>query len=157
AGQVHGYAASLEQREQIRPPPSRGDGDGGPAVCAIGDGRVGCVVEQELDVFERVVATHSLVQGRVVPTGHAVGVGAVLEQKLDAVVIVPVGLAQQHRGEAVVAEPSAVQEGLHGAVVVGLGRVVGRLLVVGIGAALEQEAGQLGVVRDAGGAVQRAL
>ena len=115
------------------------------------------MVQQQLDVLEGVVAPQRVLKGRMMPPGHAVGVGAVLEQELAAVVIVPVGFAEQHGGEAVVAELPAVDQRLQGGVVVRLGSVVGRFLVIGIGAALEQQARQLRVVRDAGGAVQRAL
>jgi hypothetical protein len=96
-------------------------------------------------------------KGGIAPPRHAVGVGAVREEVADALEIVPVGLAQQQRREAVVVEPTALDEDLERRVIVGFGRVVRRLPVVRIGAAFEQQARQAGVMGNARRAVQRAL
>src|SRR5207247_8920347 len=71
--------------------------------------------------------------------------------------VVPVCLTEQHHAQAVRVQLAALHEDLQSVVVMPFRRVVGSLLIVGIGASLEQEARQLGMVRDPGGAVQRAL
>ena len=76
---------------------------------------------------------------------------------LDAVVVVPVGFPEQHGRQAVGREPAAFDQHVRALVVVRFRRVIRHLVVVGIGAALEQQARQPGVVGDAGSAVQGAL
>ena len=76
---------------------------------------------------------------------------------LIAVVVVPVGFAKQHRRQALGGQLAALDQHLQRRVVVRLRRVIRRFVVVRIGAAIEQQSRQLGVVRDAGRAVDRGL
>jgi hypothetical protein len=71
--------------------------------------------------------------------------------------VVPVRLAEEHGGEAGCVKGAAFEEDRGYGVVVAFGDVVRGLLVVGVGASLEEEAGEFGVVGDAGGAVDGAL
>src|SRR5439155_26554475 len=59
--------------------------------------------------------------------------------------------------EAAEVQRAAVEQNFHHDVVVSLGYVVRRLLVVRVGAALEEETRQLGMTRDRRGPVDRAL
>ena len=119
--------------------------------------RVGAVVQHQLDVLEPVVAPQGLMERRMMPARHPIRIGSFLEQESNAFRVVPVGLAKQHRREAVLGELAALDQDAHRGVVVGLRRVIHDLVVVGVRPALEEEPGQLRVVRDSGGAVERAL
>src|SRR5437773_5547984 len=94
---------------------------------------------------------------RVMPVGHSIGIGAMLEQKLDALVVVPVGLAQQHRRKAIAGELAALHEDLEGSIVVTFRRMICHLAIVRVRAALEQQASELRIVSYSSGAVQGAL
>src|SRR2546422_2808920 len=94
---------------------------------------------------------------RVIPMRDAIGIGAVLEQKLEALIVMPVGLAEQHGCKAVVRELPALDQDLEGGVVEAFRRVIRSLAVVRIRSTLEQQARELRVVSDSGGAVDRAL
>ena len=163
--QLEGNAAALEQGEHVTTSSSRGHRDRRLAwrslLIAVGAGRnerrVGAVVQQHLDDLERVVAQDCVVQGGLSPSRVAVGIHAVLEQPRDGVAVVPVGFAKEDHREAVVGELPAFNEDLQGGVVVRFGRVIRRLLVVGVRAPLDEQARQLRVVGDSGGPVQRAL
>jgi hypothetical protein len=83
------------------------------------------------------------------PGSHQIRVGAVFEQVLDALKVVPIGLAEEHRSQALGAEPAALDKGLQHAHLVRLGCVIGRLPVVGIGAVGQKEPCQPFVMGDA--------
>ena len=98
-----------------------------------------------------------MVEGAPPAVPFSIHVDAPFEQPLHAVVVVPVVLANQHQREILVRQPARLHQQLHRPVVVGLGGVIDRLFVVGIGAALEQQTRQLRVMRHAGRAVEHAL
>ena len=79
------------------------------------------------------------------------------EQVPDALVIVPVVLADQHHREVLSREPAGLHEELHGGAVAGFRRVIHGFPVVRVGAPLEQQPRQRRVMRNAGGAVQGRL
>ena len=119
--------------------------------------RVGAVIQQHRADLERVVAQNGVVQRRLPPASAPIRIHAPLEQPLDAFIVVPVRLAEQHRAQALGVQLAALHEDLERGIVAGLGCVIGNLLVIRIRAPLEQQARQIGMVRDPGGAVQRAL
>lgn len=122
-----------------------------------GENWVGSVVKEEFDDDEAVIAAEGLVERGVSPSSDGVGVGAVFESELDAVLVVPVGLAQEDGVEAVLIEPAAFEEELEDGVVVGFHNVVWGLFVVGIGAAIEEEFCEAGMAGDSGGSVDGAF
>ena len=103
------------------------------------------MIEKEANLLNAVVAAEGLVEGGDAPAGHVVGVGAVLEEILEAVQVMPVGFADEHDGEVVGGEAAGLDDGVEGGVVVGLGGVVGDLVVVGVGAACQEKAGTMKV------------
>jgi hypothetical protein len=86
-----------------------------------------------------------------------IGVGTVLEQIPDTLVVVPVVLPDQHEREVLGSDAPGLHDELQGRAVVALRRVIDDLLVVGVRASLEEQAGQLGVMGDTGRAVERGL
>ena len=86
-----------------------------------GQARVDAVIQQQLDDPKIVVATERVVQRRITPSGHQIGIGAVLEEQLDAFAIVPVVLAKKKRGEAVAGQLACADEQLQHLVVVRFG------------------------------------
>jgi hypothetical protein len=70
---------------------------------------------------------------------------------LQAFVVVPVAFAGGDCGEAGLVEAAGVEKDLEDGVVVGFGDVVRSFLVVGIGAVVEQELGEAGILSEAGG------
>ena len=115
------------------------------------------MVEEHLDHDKPVVAPQRLMQRGEAPDGHGVGVGAVLEDELEALLVVPVALAEKHGGDTGSVELAALEKDLRDGVVVAFGHVVRSLAVVGVGSAGEQEAGEIGVVGYGGGTVHDAL
>jgi hypothetical protein len=81
----------------------------------------------------------------------------VLEQQSHPFQIVPVGFSQQQRREAVGVEPAAVEQDAKNDGVPRFGKVVRRLFVVWVGPALEEQARDAGVLRDAGSSIDCAL
>src|SRR5262249_40146268 len=94
---------------------------------------------------------------RATPWRRSISVSSMFEQLLDSFTIVPVVLAKQHGREAVLVELPARDEDVQGAVVVGRGSVIRHLGIVGVGAALYEQACQLGMMSDAGGAIEGAF
>ena len=80
-----------------------------------------------------------------------------LQQPLDAIVIVPVVLAEQHGREAVRREFPTLHQELQSAVVITFRRVIRDLFVVRVRAPPHQQPRQILVVRDSSRAVERAL
>ncbi len=115
------------------------------------------MVQQRVDHLDCVIAQYGLMERRATPSSHAIGIGAVLEQPLDAMVVMPVLLAEQHGRKAVFGKLAALHQDLQHIVVVALRRVIRSLPVVRIRAALEQQASQLRVVRHSGGPIDGAL
>jgi len=91
------------------------------------------------------------------PVGHEVRVRAVVESEFDAVFVVPVGFSEEDGVEALLGEFAAGEDDFEDSVVVGFGDVVRGLFVVGVGSAVEEELGEAGVLRDAGGSVDDGL
>ena len=91
------------------------------------------------------------------PVSPKVWVGTVFEGEFDAVFVVPVGFAEEDGVEACLVEFAAGENDLEDGVVVGFGDVVGGFFVVGVGSAVEEELGEAGVLREAGGAVDDGL
>ena len=106
---------------------------------------VGSVVEHEANDFQAVVAEDGVLECGVLPVSGAIGVSSVGEEIADAFDVVPVGFAEEEGGEAVFVEFAAVEEDFEDGVVVGFGDVVRGLFVVGVGSAVEEEAGEPGV------------
>src|SRR5882757_1919237 len=94
---------------------------------------------------------------RVMPASHAIGVGTVLEQKREPLVVVPVGLAKEHSGKTLAVKFAAPHEDPQCGVVIGLRYVVWGLLIIRVSTAYEQQTGQLRVLSDSCGAVDSAL
>ena len=70
-----------------------------------------------------------------------------LECELDAVFVVPVGLAEEDGVEACLIELAAGEQDFEDGVVVGFDDVVRGFFVVGIGAAVEEKLREAGVLR----------
>jgi hypothetical protein len=102
----------------------------------------------QFDHPHRVVAPDGLMQRVVRPGCHTVRVHAVLKQQSHPIQVVPVGLSQQQRREAVVVEPAAVEQDAKNVVVPRFGNVVRRLFIVRVGAALKEQTRDAGVARD---------
>ena len=66
----------------------------------------------------------------------------------------PVGFAGGEPGEGALVAAAGVDEDLHHGVVIGFRSVVAGFLIVGVGAAFEQELREAGVPREAGGSVE---
>ena len=119
---------------------------------------IGAVVEQHLDHNETVIAEQGVMEGRVAPHGHEVGVGAVVEGKLETVFVVPIGLAEEDGGEAFWIELTVFEQDSGDGIDVAFRDVVGGLFVaVGIGSVGEEQPGQFRVTRDAGDGVNGAF
>ena len=71
------------------------------------------------------------------PPGHPVRIGAVFQNKAEAVHIVPIALSQECGAEAPFVQLAAFEQDLQDRIVVGLNDVVCSLLIVRIGAAFE--------------------
>ena len=99
-----------------------------------------------------------MVQGSPAPGTHVVGIGPMRQEPRHRFVIGPVQLAMEHGGKACGCQLAALHEDLQGIVVaVGFRSVIGHLAVVGVRAAVDQQARQLRVVGHGGRAVQHAL
>src|SRR5215471_4006936 len=98
-----------------------------------------------------------MVQRAYSPGGKEVGISPMVEKPRDAVVVVPVEFANQHRDEAHRREFATLDQNLHGAIVERFGGVVGDFEVAGVGAALHQETRQLRVVGNSSSTGQGAL
>ena len=115
------------------------------------------MLQQHFEDFDVVVAQHGVMNCPLSPSGLSIRVDAAFQQPFDALIIVVIGLAQQDRPEALFIELFALHEDLQGRVVVRLRRMIRRLSIVRVRTALEQQAGQLRVMRDSCGTVNRAL
>src|SRR4029077_1512314 len=98
-----------------------------------------------------------MMQRVVSPLGHGIRIGPALKQKPQALPVVPVGFAQEQTGEAERVQLAAFKNDLHDRVVVGFRDMVGSFLVVGSGPALEQQAREAWMPRNACRAIDRAL
>src|SRR6516162_11463461 len=98
-----------------------------------------------------------MMQRGVSPLGHVIRIGPALEQKPQALLVVPVGFTQEQTGEAERVQLAAFQKDLHDRVVVGFRNMVRSFLVVGIGSALEQQAREAWMPRNTCRAIDRAL
>ncbi len=144
-----------EQLEHVAPALARRAGDRGELVAD--DEGISAMIEQQLEHAERVVPCERVVHGIPPSASHRVRIGTVLEQVPGTLVVVPVVLPDQHHRQVVRRDPAGLHQRFHRSEVVGFRRVVDRLLVVGVGAPLEEEAGHRLVVRDAGRAIERGL
>ena len=115
------------------------------------------MVEQQRDDLEPVVARDGVMERGEAPAPLVVGVGAVLEQVLDAIDVMPVVLPDQHHRQVVGGELATLDERLERIVVVALRRVIRHLVIVRVGAALDEQARERRMVGDSRGAVERAL
>ena len=106
------------------------------------------MVEHRLNDGEGIVADHRLVEGGPSPAGLAVGIGPKLQRQPDSLDIMPVALAQQHRGQTLGGEASRVEQNPQHGKVVRLGDVVGGFFVIRVGSVFQQQPGQAGVLRD---------
>ena len=104
----HRKAARLEQLENVAAAKARRHRQAREALPF--DVRIGALVEQPLDERQRVVAQQGLVDRALAPAAHAVRVGAVVEQVGNALVVVPVVLADQHHDQAVGGQLSGLDE-----------------------------------------------
>ena len=91
------------------------------------------------------------------PTGHSIRISAVLQQKLDAIRIVPVGFAKKHSRQAVIVDLATLDQDFESRVIASFRRMIRSFLVVRIGAPFKQQLRQLRVVGNSGGAVKHAL
>ena len=165
AAKLDGNPPPREQIQHVTPSGSRGhrngrlvSGGGSNSVGLFSDeGRIGSVVQQHFDDLEVVVAQNRVMQRRLAPSGRVIWIDAALEEPPNPLEVVPVGLAEEDRREAFLGELSTFHQDHEGGIVVRLRRVVGRLLVIRIRAALEQQAREIRMVGDSGGAIDRAL
>ena len=123
------------------------------AVDGVAEVRVCAVVEEHFDHDEAVIAADGMLEGCMAPLGHVVGVGAAVEGEEEAFFVVPVGFAGGKPGEGTLVAAAGVDEDFDDGVVVGFRGVVAGLLIVGIGAVFEEEAGKAGMLRETGGGV----
>ncbi len=147
-------AAALEGGEDVAASVIRGHLEGVAAVDGVAEVRVGAVVEEHFDHDEAVIAADGMLEGRMAPLGHVVGVGAAVEGEEEAFFVVPVGFAGGEPGEGTLVAAAGVDEDSDDGVVVGFRCVVAGLVVVGIGGVFEQEAGEAGMPGETGGAVE---
>src|ERR1700687_3953281 len=115
------------------------------------------MVQQYFKDLEVVVAQHGVMKCRLPPSGPLIRVNTTFEQPLNPLIIVPVGLGEQNHPEALLVELPALYEDLQGGAVLRFRRMLWRFLVLRIRAAIEQQAGQLRMVVNSGGTVDRAL
>jgi hypothetical protein len=69
------------------------------------------------------------------------------------VFVVPVGFAEEDGVETGFVEPAAFEEDFEDGVVPGFDDVIRGLFVVGVGSSIEEELGEAGMLRYAGGSV----
>ena len=143
----------LQVAEDVAASVIRGHLEGVAAVVGVAEVRVGAVVEKHFDHDEAVVAADGVLERRVAPLGHVVRVGAAVEGEEEALLVVPVGFASGEPGEGALVAAAGADEDFDDGVVVGFRGVVAGLLIVGIGAVFEEEAGEAGVTGEAGGSV----
>ena len=136
--------------------PSCGERDRRPAV-RCGQCWISTVVQEYFNVLEGIVATDGLMEGSQTPRRHVIGVGAVLEQKRDPLMMMPIRFPKQHRRKAVRCKPSAIDECLDHTKLEAFRRVIDDLTVVGVRTALKQEPRQIDVMCHTGRPVKRAL
>ncbi len=146
-------AAGFQGGEDVASSVIRGHLEGVAAVAGVAEVRVRAVVEKHFDHDEAVVAADGVLEGRMAPLGHVVGVGAAVEGEQEAFFIVPVGFARGEPGEGTLVAAAGVDEDCDDGVVVGFRGVVAGLLIVGIGAVFEEKAGEARMLREAGGGV----
>jgi len=107
--------------------------------------------------FKIIVAPNCLVKSGQSPVCDSIWIGAVFEQEFDPRVIVPVTFSEEHRGKAVPGGSSDAHEDLQCPIITTLRRVVCHLAVVWIGATLQQQLREFGMVRNSGSPVENAF
>ena len=115
------------------------------------------MIEHQRNTLEGIVTPHGMLKWRHLPIRGAIGIRSMLQQIANAIRVVPIGFPYQQRRHAVVVELPTLDQSFHRTVVVRLRRVVGRLIVIGVRAALEQQTRHRGVVCDTRCAINRGL
>jgi hypothetical protein len=150
-------AAPGELPQDISAPAAGGRLRAGPSVAGASDCRIGAMVKQKCQHRKTVIAADRVVERARTPEGELVRVRAMLQRQLEPVGVVPVRLAAEQDDQALLVERAALEQQLHHRVVVRFRDVVSRFGVVGIGAVLQQEPGDLQTLRDCCRTVDRAF
>ena len=119
--------------------------------------RIGAVIQQKLDNRHVIVPSQCLVECGIPPPRHVIRISASFEQQLDAIVVVPVGLAKQHRRKAVGGQLAGLDEELQGLIVVGFRRVIDDFPVVRVGTSLEKQTTERRIVCDSSCTIESAF
>src|SRR5262249_56667650 len=92
----YGESAAVEQIEHVSAPHSGRSRICGRAVFR-GQSRIGAMLEKQFDIRERISTGDRVMQRTPAPIREKIWIGAVIEQPGDAIIVLPVELANQHR------------------------------------------------------------
>ena len=93
------------------------------------------MIEKPLEVVDGRAMAERIVQGAAAPQ-RPIGIRAVVQEPMHAIIVMPVELAGEHQADGVLGELTAFDQD-DGAVVERLRRMVGNFAIIGIRAALD--------------------